>query len=265
MKKYNREFYEFVRNHIKGTRYYEMARMVREKFGIEISDKAMSSYCKKHGLKNGLQNYMKDSRVKRLTTSEQDKFIFEHYKMTSNKDLAQMVNEKFGTNFTDKQMNAYKKRNKLNSGLTGRFEKGMVSHNKGKKMSPELYEKCKATMFKKGNRPKNALPVGTEIADSTKEHYLKVKVAEPNVWRFKSHVVWEQFHGPIPEGMLIVYLDGNNKNCDITNLALVSKAEHALLTTLNLRSENAELTKTGINIAKLKDAMNKFKKKKGKK
>ena len=34
-----------------------------------------------------------------------------------------------------------------------RFKKGQVSHNKGKKMSPEAYEKVKKSMFKPGQIP----------------------------------------------------------------------------------------------------------------
>jgi len=37
----------------------------------------------------------------------------------------------------------------------GRFKKGDTPWNKGRKMSPELYDKCKETMFKKGNVPGN--------------------------------------------------------------------------------------------------------------
>ena len=38
----------------------------------------------------------------------------------------------------------------------GRFEKGHIPANKGKKMPEEIKEKVKHTFFKKGNRPHNA-------------------------------------------------------------------------------------------------------------
>ena len=147
-----------------------------------------------------------------------DEYIREINSMRTAKEVAQMVNEKFGTSFTQEQIKGYRARHKLVSGLTGRFEKGQISHNKGKKMPPEVYEKAKATMFKKGNRPHNTLPVGTEIADATPEHYIKIKIAEPNVWKYKHQLIWEEHNGPIPEGMNITFLDGNNRNFDISNL-----------------------------------------------
>lgn len=261
MKKYNREFYEFVRNHIKGTRYYEMVRMVKERFGIEMSEKAMNSYCKRNGLKNGLFHKSEGIRTPKLFTPEMDKYIREINSMRTAKEVAQMINEKFGTSFTDEQIKRYRTTRHLISGLTGRFEKGQVSHNKGKKMPPEVYEKAKATMFKKGNRPHNTQEVGTEIEDATPEHYIKVKIAEPNVWKYKHHIIWEEHNGPIPKGMNITFLDGNNRNFDISNLAMVSNAENSLLTTLKLRKTKSELTAEGINIAKLHIAMKQLKKK----
>ena len=46
------------------------------------------------------------------------------------------------------------------SGLTHQFKKGIILHNKGKKMSAEQYEKSKATMFKSGQLPANTIYFG---------------------------------------------------------------------------------------------------------
>ena len=44
-------------------------------------------------------------------------------------------------------------------------------------------------------------------------------------WRLKSHILWEKHHGPIPEGYLITYIDGNRENCTIENLVLVTRSQ----------------------------------------
>ena len=43
------------------------------------------------------------------------------------------------------------------AGKAHRFKKGHKTHNKGKKMPPEVYEKVKRTMFKKGQDRKSVV------------------------------------------------------------------------------------------------------------
>ena len=47
---------------------------------------------------------------------EVHKFIVENVKGTTTKDLAELVNARFGTDFTESKMKAYKGNNKLKSG-----------------------------------------------------------------------------------------------------------------------------------------------------
>lgn len=55
----------------------------------------------------------------------------------------------------------------------GRFQKGHIPRNKGKKMSAEQYEKTKATMFKHGDRPENRMPIGHETTRADGYTYVK--------------------------------------------------------------------------------------------
>ena len=115
------------------------------------------------------------------------------------------------------------------AGAGYRFEKGHVPGNKGKKieefMSPEVVEKFKANQFVKGQKPKNWLPVGSEVI--TRDGYVQVKVAEGMFqWRLKHRITWEKHNGPIPKGCNVQFRDSNPLNCDdITNLYLISKAK----------------------------------------
>ena len=94
-----------------------------------------------------------------------------------------------------------------------RFMKGHIPANKGKKMSPEVYVKCSSTMFRKGNITCNTRPVDFERL--TKDGYTEVKTAEPNVWKLKHRLIWEQVHGPIPEGCNIQFRNGNRQDIRI--------------------------------------------------
>lgn len=183
-------------------------------------------------------------------------FILDNYKGRYNQELADLFNQKFNTKITSRTIKSYKANNKLNSGLTGKFRKGQTPHNKGKKMPKEVYEKVKHTMFAKGNVPPNHRPVGSERI--SKDGYIEVKVAEPNKWRLKQRVVYEEAKGKIPEGCTIIFLDGNKRNFDIDNLRCITRSELLYLNCNGLNNSN-EITETGILMARLDRTKNKKK------
>lgn len=183
----------------------------------------------------------------RLTTPEQDEWIKANAYGKSGRELQQMIKENFGLDFTLAQIKSYKGRHHINTGLTGYFKKGQIPFNKGKKMPPEQYEKCKGTMFKKGRRPKNWRPVGSERINAY--GYIEVKVKEPNKWMLKSRVVWEAHNGPMPKKHCIIYADGDKLNCDISNLRMIHRGTHWYMNSRDLRGESAEITDLGIELA----------------
>ena len=189
-------------------------------------------------------------------TDEMKQFILENYKGRYNQELTDLFNQKFNTNITSRTIKSYKANNKLNSGLSGKFRKGQAPHNKGKKMPKEVYEKVRHTMFAKGNVPPNHRPVGSERI--SKDGYIEVKVAEPNKWRLKQRVVYEEAKGKIPEGCTIIFLDGNKQNCNIDNLRCITRSELLYLNCNGLNNSN-EITETGILMARLDRAKNKKK------
>lgn len=109
--------------------------------------------------------------------------------------------------------------------------------------------------FKKGHTPLRYAPIGSERKDG--QHIL-VKVAEPSVWKTKQRVVYEREHGEIPEGYIVIFADRNKRNYDPENLILVSKSEALIMNDNHLYKEEAELTKTGVLIAKIIDRTRKL-------
>ena len=102
----------------------------------------------------------------------------------------------------------------------GQFKKGFTPFNKGKKLSQATIDKLARTMFKRGNRPHNTLNVGDESED--KDGYSWVKVAEPSEWKLKHHVA---FGEEVPAGFKVIFIDGNKRNFERSNLALISDAD----------------------------------------
>jgi len=108
------------------------------------------------------------------------------------------------------------------AGMNQRFKPGQIPANKGQKMDAEQYEKCKVTMFAKGNKPHNIKWDGYERFD--KDGYVMIRVLEGK-FRLKHRVIWEQHNGLIPKGMIVVFRDKNRLNFDINNLELISRQE----------------------------------------
>ena len=185
-------------------------------------------------------------------TPEVVDYILAHYKGTGYQAMADALNERFGTAFSAADIKSVYSRHHLNSGLTGRFEKGHVPPNKGKK-GMEVHPNAKATQFKAGHKPVNTKPVGSIVTRS--DGYLQRKIAEPNEWKFEHVRVYEEAHGPIPEGYKLLFLDGDTTNCALDNLILVDRKTHIELNRRHLRFSDPEMTQSGVAIAKARLAI----------
>ena len=162
------------------------------------------------------------------------------------KEIQSMMSCKFGFDYTHHQIKGAITRNKLNTGRTGRFEKGRATWNKGTKG----LTKANVTSFKKGQKPHNYKPLGSERI--TKDGYCEIKVSDTGRrWRPKHVLIYEKHHGKVPKGSAVIFLDGDKRNFDIDNLYLVTRSQLAMLNKNSLIQKDAELTKTAINVVDL--------------
>lgn len=110
-----------------------------------------------------------------------------------------------------------------------RFKKGLIPFNKGKKqtefLSAKGIEASSKTRFKKGIEPHNTKYDGYERL--SKDGYIEVRVSKGK-FKLKHRLIWEQLHGPIPQGCIVRFKDGNKRNFDPDNLEMITRVEHAL-------------------------------------
>lgn len=98
--------------------------------------------------------------------------------------------------------------------------------------------------------------------------YIWVKVDDqPKVpksvnWKQKHVLLWEEENGPVPENHVVLFLDNDRTNITIENLALVSRAQLAVLNKNGLIQDYADATKAGILTADLIMSITKAKKRK---
>lgn len=76
-----------------------------------------------------------------------------------------------------------------------------------------------------GYRNSTAVPIGTESMQGGKLFRKVSDSGETRDWKLAHRLVWEELHGPIPAGHIIVFRDGNSQNLEPSNLEMITEAE----------------------------------------
>jgi hypothetical protein len=183
--------------------------------------------------------------MSKFFTDQHKQWCIENYPKLSRKALTEAFNFAFSESRKVSQITAYLKNNKIKSGRTAHFVKGQKGWNTGTKGV------CKANSgsFKKGQRPHNWMPIGTERI--IEGGYIEVKTAEPHEWTAKHRVAYSEKYGAIPKGQNVRFRDGNVTNYDLDNLFLASNAEHQRLNTMGFKHHPSETKDSLILIAKV--------------
>lgn len=189
---------------------------------------------------------VKNKGPRHIWSDEEKQYLAEITPGRGYKEIQSMMSCKFGFDYTRHQIKGAITRNKLNTGRTGRFEKGHATWNKGTKG----LTKANVTSFKKGQKSHNYKPLGSERI--TKDGYCEIKVSDTGRrWRPKHALIYEKHHGKVPKGSAVIFLDGDKRNFDIDNLYLVTRSQLAMLNKNSLIQKDADLTKTAINVVDL--------------
>lgn len=193
-----------------------------------------------------------------IYTPEEREFFKEYIPGHTYGEIRAEFIARFGWGITAGQIKGYMGKHKMNNGLTGRFPKGHVPANKGKK--GECAAGSEKGWFKKGSIPANKRPVGSERV--SKDGYIEVKVAEPNKWRLKHRIAWEAENGKIPEGKCVLFLNGEKTDVRLCNLVLADRRVHVRMIQAGLRFENADITRAAVNLGELLSALGDAKRRK---
>lgn len=163
------------------------------------------------------------------------------------KVLTEKVNSAFGTQFSVDQIKALCTRKGWKTGRTGHFNKGEMPWNTGTKgvMKPN------EGSFKKGQVSWNHKPVGHERICS-KDGYVIIKTAEPNIYEHKHRVLWAQHNGPVPDNHVVVFKNMDRTDCRIDNLVLLSRSELVRYNQSFNKLATPESNEACITLAKIK-------------
>lgn len=185
-------------------------------------------------------------------TEEMIEYVRELYPHYTNKEIAEMLKERYGITVRPMSLrnlhHKYKYEDKLVN--VGCFKKGQEAWNKDRPMSEETREKLKDTWFKEGNAPANTRPIGSmrENVDG----YVVIKTKENGRWTLYQRNIYEQAHGiKLDKDDLVLFADGNTRNFDVDNLVRVTREELLYLNRRGLISSDQDITKAGVGVAKL--------------
>ena len=183
-------------------------------------------------------------KIKRYT-DEENQFIYQVTVGITAKETAELFYKQFGSCITAAQVKSWRVRHHVRSGLS----------LKGCRITNEQYELQKGSMFKKGNKPWNEIPVHSVVKKP--KGYLMIKVGTEGTkdenFQLYHRFVWEKYHGmKVPDGHRVIFLDRNKRNFSRDNLVLVSNREFAQLIVREGLTDDAEINKSKLLQSKLK-------------
>lgn len=180
--------------------------------------------------------------------------IYPHY---TNKEIAQMLKERYGITVRPMSLRNLHQKYKYEDKLVnvGCFKKGQEAWNKDRPMSEETREKLKYTWFKNGHTPANTRPIGS-MRENT-DGYVVIKTKKTGRWTLYQRHIYEQAHGvKLDKDDLVLFADGNTRNFDVENLVRVTREELLFLNQEGLISSDQDITKAGVGVAKLMAKIN---------
>ena len=105
------------------------------------------------------------------------------------------------------------------------FHRGQTPWNKGRSYIPG--GRSQQTRFKPHHKPHTWHPIGHDRI--SKDGYHQRKLTDTGCTRhdyvFIHRLIWRWHGNALPDGHVIIFIDGNKANCDINNLELVSRTE----------------------------------------
>lgn len=242
---YPPELHTFVAEHASGTNDRDLTELINARFGNGyITEPQVKAYRSNHHLPSGLPKGRATYFSKKFPEPIV-RYIMANHIGIGPTEMADKLNKEFGTGYTASQLNGYYSNHHLNSGLTGRFEKGHVPANKGK--HPPTVGRMAETQFKKGHLPHNTKPIGYERIN--KDGYVEVKVKMRPSSPYcndnfipKHRLLWETENGPVPKGHKLIFADGDKTNISLDNLLLITDAQMARLNKSGFVKVDKDLT-----------------------
>lgn len=161
-------------------------------------------------------------------SAEEDRFLRNHYNTVPAKRMSKMLGrsesasrqrmQRLGLRPSAEAIAKFKKDSQLKPGNIP-WSKGL----KGLRIPGS-----EKGWFKKGQVSRNTKSDGVITIRHHKRSgrsYKYIRIAK-NKWMLLHQYNWIEKNGPIPEGHILVFKDGDNMNCEPENMRLITQAQH---------------------------------------
>ena len=192
---------------------------------------------------------------------EQQDFLRDNAPSMSRKELTDTFNLKFSTDKSVRAIKSYCNARGFNSSNDGRFKNGNRSWQTGlnaedfkSHYSEESFSKMTRNMIEANKTRK----IGDTVVKSGIPHIvISTDYSIPFEQRIvaKRRYVWEKAHGEIPKDHMVLNLDGDPFNCDLSNLACVPTKYRPQLNKNGWLGKSKDITLTAIKWCELKYAI----------
>lgn len=236
---------EWLRENHHGLTPKQIARHFRDYCGRQVTADDMRRLLTARGIRKVQKPTLWPDHLVELVADAYTRMPLEHIPVE--------LERAFGVVRTLKQVRSLTRNRGLKSGRTGQFEKGQPRTPGSGAKGPNR------TSFKKGCMSgaarHNYVPIGSFRV--SKDGYLEQKVtddphrAPARRWVGVHRLNWEAAHGPIPEGHVVSFIDGDPLNAELENLVLLSRRELVWLNKTKLGAVPAELRPAAIATAKV--------------
>lgn len=249
---YSEAHLAYLRQEYQRRRIADLTDAFNVRFGLNKSTGCIKAALKNHRITaNRPPGFFAGERS--MLTPAMVEWLTDAYRRLPLKDLTREFNARYSFDLNPKALHAHLKRRGIHSGRSGRIKKGNTPWNTGTRG----LVKPNSGNFKKGHVPGNIRALGSERI-CPKDGFILVKVDEPNPYtsaktRFKHKhlVIWERAHGPVPDGHVVTFIDGDKLNCALDNLECISRSELARRNKLRLSQAPDEVKPTIKAIARL--------------
>lgn len=223
----------FLENYKKYHSYDRITEDFNAAFGLSKSKSAVMQHMKKY-----LGISLETDKIAERYTAPQKKWLIENFKKVGTyKELTEKFNDRFGRDKSPENIRD----------LCGKQLKLTGMKN--------------PTVFRKGNI-KEQCPIGT-IRETQGMKYIKVKdnlysyisgYQEP-YWMPVPKKIWQDHFGPVPEGKIVICLDGNKDNLAVENLYCIDRRISIIMAKNHWYTDNRDNTLAAIKWCELHYAL----------